>query len=147
MQASRAKSKSSLFLLELLIMIGFFAVASVVCINLFVQAHLRSIGSRDLNRAVIAAQSAAETFKAAGGDSRRAAEILGGFLGGSDEVVLYYDSRWQPAAAIEERGYTLRMFTSFDGDLMIADIEVVNVRSGQEIFSLQAKRHIMTVDS
>ena len=59
----RGRSASSLFLIELIIAIGFFAVASAVCLQLFVRARLVSIQSADLSRATLAAQSAAEAVR------------------------------------------------------------------------------------
>ena len=67
----RGRSASSLFLIELIIAIGFFAVASAVCLQLFVRARLVSIQSADLSRATLAAQSAAEAFRGGGGSADR----------------------------------------------------------------------------
>ena len=44
-------SRSGLFLLELMIVILFFAVTSAVCVNLFVQAHLTSTAGGELTAA------------------------------------------------------------------------------------------------
>ena len=147
MRAARSKSKSSLFLIELLIMIAFFALSSsLVAVPLFVKAHILSMDSRDLNRAISVSQSAAETFKAANGDARKAAGLLGGFIGADEEVLLYYDSRWQPAAEQDKNGYTMRMITRMDGDIAIADIAVFKAADGQGVFSLQASRHVAVQD-
>jgi hypothetical protein len=141
MQAIRSKSKSSLFLLELLIIIAFFAVASAVCIRLFARAHVVSVDSRDLNRAVIVAQSAAETFKAACGDQQAMARILGGVIGPGEEILLYYDSGWHPVPEQHENGYAMRVHTRLEGYLMVADIGVFKAGGG-EVFSLEAARHL-----
>lgn len=53
-------SRSGLFLLELMIVILFFAVTSAVCVNLFVQAHLTSTAGGELTAATREVQSAAE---------------------------------------------------------------------------------------
>ena len=74
----RGRSASSLFLIELIIAIGFFAVASAVCLQLFVRARLVSIQSADLSRATLAAQSAAEAFRGCGGSLEKASALLGG---------------------------------------------------------------------
>lgn len=64
MNTSRSSSKSGLFLIELIIAIVFFAVASAICIQLFVKAHLISTRSTDISTASIIAQNTAEQFKA-----------------------------------------------------------------------------------
>ena len=53
-------SRSGLFLLELMIVILFFAVTSAVCVNLFVQAHLTRTAGAELTAATREVQSAAE---------------------------------------------------------------------------------------
>ena len=52
-------SRSALFLMELIFSILFFALASAVCVQLFVKAHLLSVGTQELNHALTSAQSAA----------------------------------------------------------------------------------------
>lgn len=73
----RGRSASSLFLIELILAIGFFAVASAVCLQLFVRARMVSVQSADLSRATLAAQSAA------GGVSRLRRLAGGGLRPGS----------------------------------------------------------------
>lgn len=69
-------SRSGLFLLELMIVILFFAVTSAVCVNLFVQAHLTSTAGGELTAATREVQSAAEWLKAADGDLEKLAAQL-----------------------------------------------------------------------
>lgn len=143
MRYNRSSSKSSLFLIELLIIIAFFSVASVVCVRLFTQSHAISLQSRDLNRAVTVAQSAAESFKAAEGQPEEIARLLGGRMERSGAVVVYYDENWQLADAPEDRGYLLRIHTQIDGRLSVADIEVAEgAEDGRQVYTLQTK-HLM----
>ena len=65
-----------MFLLELIIAIGFFAVAGIVCINMFLHAHRISVAAEQKTEAVRIAQNCAESFIAADGDSRRFMELL-----------------------------------------------------------------------
>lgn len=58
--------RSSLFLMELIVSILFFALASVVCVRLFVDARMQSRESADLNRAVLLCQNGAERFYSSG---------------------------------------------------------------------------------
>ena len=61
-------SKSSLFLIELIVTLCFFSLASVVCVRLFVYAHKVSTESRRETLAIQMSQNAAECFIAADGD-------------------------------------------------------------------------------
>lgn len=56
------KSKSSLFLMELIIVIFFFSLTSAVCLEIFVKAHLVGENTKDLNNAVLYAENAGELF-------------------------------------------------------------------------------------
>ena len=71
-------SKSSLFLMELIIALLFFSLASTVCIRLFVKAHSLSSQTVDMNHAVNYAQNMAETFIGCDGDLQAMQTILSG---------------------------------------------------------------------
>lgn len=64
---NNSRSRSSLFLMELILVILFFAVAGSICVQIFVKAHLLSQSASDLNRALNLAQSAAAGLDASGG--------------------------------------------------------------------------------
>ncbi|MDD6190089.1 MAG: hypothetical protein PUB75_00665 [Firmicutes bacterium] len=67
---NRARS-SSLFLLELIIAILFFSIASAVCVQFFVKSHTMSQDSKNLNLAVNECSSIAEIVQTS--DSSREA--------------------------------------------------------------------------
>ena len=61
-------SRSGLVAIELVIAVGVFALCAAIAIGLLVRAELSSGESADLTRAVSEARTAAECYKAAGGD-------------------------------------------------------------------------------
>lgn len=69
-------SKSSLFLMELIISILFFSLASAVCVQLFAKAHVISGETVDLSHAVTEAQNLAELWYATEGDCNMVNELL-----------------------------------------------------------------------
>jgi len=79
---SPSKSHSSLFLIELMISLLFFALAAGICIQFFVHSHLLSQEASNLNHAVIISQSLAEEFRATNGE-----------IG---ETTVYYNQYWEP---------------------------------------------------
>ena len=87
-------TRSGLFSIELLIAVGVFSLCAAICVGLFVRSEVMSQDSADLNRAVTEARSAAECFKAAGGDLEKTAELTGGSLE-DGKLRLYYDQNWQ----------------------------------------------------
>ena len=64
MKYQRHNNTSSLFLLELILAVLFFSVASALCIQIFTKAHLMSQDARDLNFAVNEVSSMAEQISA-----------------------------------------------------------------------------------
>ena len=86
-------TRSGLFAIELLIAVGIFSLCAAICVGLFVRAEVMSRDSADLNRAVTEARSAAECFKAAGGDLEKTARLTGGAVA-DGALHLQYDEGW-----------------------------------------------------
>ena len=72
------KNRTSLVLMELLVMVLVFALAAAMCVRVFVRSDQvsREIGRRDM--AVTLAQNGAETIKICRGDMQQAAQLLEG---------------------------------------------------------------------
>lgn len=66
--SKRLSSRSGLFLLELIISILFFSVASAICIELFVKAHLLDKNNQNLTTAVKLSENFSEIFVSVDGD-------------------------------------------------------------------------------
>ena len=78
------RSKSTLFLIEQLIVVAVFAICAVACVRIISTAYLYSKDSRDVGFAIIAAENLAESFKASPDNFDRA------------QISIYYDKDWQP---------------------------------------------------
>lgn len=64
----RYKSQSSLFLIEVIIAVFFFAITAVVCIRIFVKSHTVSDQSHELAQGYIEADNMAQVFINSGGN-------------------------------------------------------------------------------
>ena len=104
-------TRSGLFAIELLIAVGIFSLCAAICVGLFVRAEVMSRDSADLNRAVTEARSAAECFKAAGGDLAETARLMGGELTGG-KLCLEYDGNWNKLAPGTAGTYELLLLAS-----------------------------------
>ena len=119
---NKSKPHSSLFLIELMVSLIFFALAAGICIQFFVHSYLLSVEAGNLNNAVIISQSLAEEFRASNGD-----------IG---EVTVYYDHNWEPTVQ------GLAIFTSTmqiveeTPDLITANI-IVYEDSSHPIYTLE----------
>ena len=134
----KTRSKTSLFLIELILMLLFFALSAAICMRVFAFAQSTSDYSRNLSIATTRAQSAAECFKAADGDMSRVASLLSGkaMPEGSrfdDGVTVSFDSNW--AVSEGASAYTLSLMRTG------GEAEIV-VRQGSNevpLFSLAVK--------
>ena len=134
----KEKSKTSLFLMELVLMILFFAVSAAVCMRVFSSAQLKSNHSDDLSNASLKAQSAAECWKLSQGEAELVAEVLGGEKTESGAAV-YFDKEWNSCG---EAGAKYILELEKDGD--DAKIGVFQLKNGEAqrdstIFSLTVK--------
>lgn len=104
--------RSSLFLLELIVAILFFALASAVCMQLFARSHTLQQETKDLNQGLLLAQSAAAVFESRDGDLAALEEFFPqGTLDASGAVfTALYGSDWEPlpeTAEAAEAAYQL----------------------------------------
>lgn len=144
---NNTKSKSSLFLLELTIAIVFFALAAVICIQLFVKAHVLSRETSELNMAVIQAQSVAEAYKSVHGDSGSLKHVLDspkttGMVGGGYYCSFFFDSEWQRVSDESEAIYGLEISSDEGRQMRSADIMVYSYGTKKvPIYELEVKTY------
>ncbi|WP_051204596.1 hypothetical protein [Butyrivibrio sp. VCD2006] len=82
-------SKTSLFLMELIISIMFFSISGAICIQLFVNAHSLSEESIELNNSVLWTQNISEVFHGCKGNLH---DIANFFADNSVVLVSYEDN-------------------------------------------------------
>lgn len=79
------RSRTPLVLIELLVMLMVFALASGLCVRAFVWAGITSEDNYSRDRAVLYAENAAQVIKSCNGDFEEASEILGAEDGSDGE--------------------------------------------------------------
>lgn len=115
----RTRSKTPLFLMELIMMLLIFSISAAVCLQVFVGARRIADESRKLDAAVIQAQTVAEYWKASHGDLKETAEYMG-VLPEENGFSVYNEEEWT--------------HLEFTCDGAIADIIVFSGK--KEIYSL-----------
>jgi len=141
------RSKSTLFLIEQLIVIAVFAICAAACVSIMTAAFFFTNDSASTSNAIIKAESAAEVFKASEGDIAAVVDVMGGVSGGvlgrSGDVYasIFYDSSWEVSSE-SNASYKLSInatgtpHTSLDYTLMVGFINVERI-TGEELVSLQ----------
>ena len=139
-------SRSALALMELILVILFFSLASVVCIRLFVHSHLLSSRTVSENHAVIHAQNLAECFLATDGDMAQIKALFEKHVSDAPEntVILLFDSDWKECSE-DDACYFARLVTHPEADgLLSAEISINAYPSDSEdsIYTLTVLHHI-----
>lgn len=138
-------SKSALFLMELIVALLFFALASTVCIRLFAKAHLLSEQTVNENHAIVHAQNLAEGFLATEGDIMQMKALFPNAASTSPEndILLLFDEEWNFCDAANAcYSAHLTSYPEKDG-LITADITIAACNtSADAIYSLKISHHI-----
>lgn len=108
----RQASKSTLFLMEIVIVILIFSLCAAVCLSLFAASDRMSEESDALNHAVVISKNAAGCFKSAEGDYALLFALMEvpariDSIDGKQCAKVYYDNNWEPATHAKENGYYL----------------------------------------
>lgn len=146
---NRAKS-SSLFLLELILAILFFSIASAVCVQFFVKSHLLSQDARELNVSVTEVSNAAELINISK-DARDAVNLLlseypDAAADGTSGVSIYYDKNFL-ACKEESATYCLTAGFSQEGTLLKGTLDMKDLKEEDSIYSLDITHHLQRRDS
>lgn len=124
MKYQRHNNISSLFLLELILAVLFFSVASALCIQIFTKAHLMSQDARDLNFAVNEVSSMAEQMP---DDSLQ-------------DAAAYYDSGYASCEKADAV-YVLTVHYEPEDTLLKAHISMDTVADNRNIYTLDVTKH------
>lgn len=141
----RAKS-SSLFLLELILAILFFSVASAICVQIFVKSHLLNMQAQSLNMAVTECAGIAELMtgpKDAGDILRLVRNLYPEAVIGEDgsSVNIYYD-REMLSCAIDTGAYCMSVVFVTEGSMLTAHIRMLDLQQDTCIYELSVHHHL-----
>lgn len=105
---AQGHSRSSLFLIELIIAIGFFSLGAAVCAQAFAKAHALTVQAQDLSFASTACSSAASVTRYTGGSLNGMREYFPTAFADSGDIAVCYDGDLAPCGP-EDAAYTLRV--------------------------------------
>ncbi len=155
----RSSSKISLFLMELIIAILFFSLASAVCVRLFTSAHILSEDSINLSNAVTWSQNLAEAFYGSKGQLKEMEKLYPQAFISTDDtmdkntVILFFNAEWDlNAEGLVDASYeaileTERMSAQeayadvneygveLVGDAITGRVAVIDLRGTTQVFS------------
>lgn len=155
MKYQRHNNTSSLFLLELILAVLFFSVASALCIQIFTKAHLMSQDARDLNFAVNEVSSMAEQISAdtLHPDTAASSDDTAASSGDTasdpstqmpddslQDATVYYNSSYASCEKADAV-YVLTVHYEPEDTLLKAHISMDTVADNRNIYTLDVTKH------
>ncbi len=136
------KSKTSLFLMELIITILLFAACGAVCLRLFVTSYVMTRDTVELNESVSIAQGFAEVMRGTDGDIDSVLEHYPTAIRGGDGFFeVYYDEEFE-ACSFENAAYFSDVTMTPNGAIQNLEVRVVRMRDYKEIYTLDATKYM-----
>ncbi|MBQ7564325.1 MAG: hypothetical protein IJT16_10085 [Lachnospiraceae bacterium] len=133
---------TSLFLMEMIIIVLFFSVSSAVCVQAFVNSHLIDRKTQELNHAVYAAQSVAEVMKGTDGTIESLLSAYPEAKAAENGLSLYYNSEFKSCNGSDPHlSYLLEASLSREGTLETIQISVIKTEDQSEIYALTATKY------
>jgi len=141
------RSRSTLFLIEQLIVIAVFAICAAACIRILTTAYFYATDSKAASNALLTAESCAEVFKATGGDIIEVVRTMGGTYNSTSVIqYIYYDKSWQVCNEADAY-FMLRVYSAgppdhYEGDQLYHGGLAVDKITGENlvVFPLAARR-------
>lgn len=149
-------SKTSLFLMEIIIAIFFFSLSSAICLRLFVSAHTLSQHDSDLNNALLWSQSLSESFYGCNGNLLMIKNLYpdsflsDGETEGDGTIIIFFDKDWNVVdnslgdasyeAMINIKKDSAKAVYSdikeydvaYEGEAIVGNIAVINIQNRSE---------------
>ena len=135
-------SRASLFLMEMIVTILFFSLASTVCLQCFVRAHEIGINTTELNHAVAIAQGYAEVMRGTDGSIDSIMKVYPDTQSvDSTTYIAYYDLKFNRCAA-EDASYLANIILTPDDTIQNMDISIKRLSDDSIIYELKATKYI-----
>lgn len=141
-QKSRSKS-SSIFLIELILAILFFSIASAICVQFFVKAHRISVDSQRLSQAVGVCNSIAEICRTSD-SADQAKQLLSEeypFVQEADMLLLSLDTDFQPCSQEQEQISLVLSLTEKE-QMLYTQMQVCSCSDQALIYELSLSHHL-----
>ena len=137
------KSKTSLFLMELIITILLFAACGAVCVRLFVTCHVMTKETVELNEAVSIAQGFAEVMRGTDGDINSVlAQYPTAVHGGDGFFEVFYDENFNVIEYSDSAAYFCDVTMSPNGAIQNMEVKVVRKADYKDIYTLNATKYM-----
>ncbi len=139
---NNGRSRSSLFLMEMIVTILFFSLAAAVCVKCFVNAHIMGRETTELNHAVAIATGYAEVMRGTDGDIDSIIEIYPDAIKGDDSFFeVFYDDTFAPCGH-ENASYVGDVTLTPNGAIQNMHVKIARIADNSIIYELNATKYM-----
>ncbi len=136
------KSKTSLFLMELILTILLFAACGAVCVKVLVASHVMTVDTVELNEAVSIAQGFAEVMRGTDGDIGSVLEHYPDAIsGGEGYFEVFYNENFE-VCQYRDAAYVSDVTMAPNGAIQNMEVRVVRLSDYKEIYTLNATKYM-----
>ena len=139
---SYTKSKSSLFLMEFIIILMLFAVCAAICMQLFAATDMLSRRTTELNKSVAVAQSFVEVMRSEDGEINSMLKYYPeAIIMGESNLEIFYDSEFV-SCGYSDADYICEVALSQDEAIVDIEVRVSRIEDSECIYTLEASKYI-----
>lgn len=131
-------TRSSVFLLELMIAILFFSLGSAICIQVFVKAYTLNQSAQDLSFASAQISSAASVVKYTYLNLSTLEKFYPRIQETEEGFIIYYDKNQQECAE-KDASYQLLIHPGAEGSMKTALLQMEKTKDGTLIYELDLR--------
>lgn len=135
-------SRASLFLMELMISIMFFAISGVVCIQLFVKAHTINEVTEDKSNAILIAQDICEYYHYTNGDKADMLSYYWDYEETDSSILLYFTENGNACSKVGAQ-YVATLTFNQELSYRILSLEIRNVED-EILYSTLLKKYVQS---
>lgn len=147
---NRQSSRTSLFLIELVLSIFFFIIAAVICLQLFVNTFFLSRKTIETNQSLLWSQNLAEPFLGNNGDFSIVKKLYANIdcisklsIASNDSILLCFDKDWNTVTELAESEYIV--FSDFHNDDSFAYQDIYIAKYSKLLPSVQTSQDLSTL--
>ena len=145
---NKYSSKTSLFLIELVLSIFFFIIATVVCMQLFVNTFFLSQKTQEINQAILWSQNLSEPFLGNNGDYSIVKTLFSDIdciaelpIESGSSILLCFDKDWNAVQNLANSKYLIFSTSYSDDTFFYQDIYIA--KSTVSLHSLTSTHEII----
>ena len=134
-------SRASIFLMELMISILFFAISGAVCIQLFVKAHAINEETEAKSKAILIAQDICEYYHHCNGDKAEFLSYYWDYEETEENVFLYFTESGSSCSNIGAK-YVVTLTFEQELSYHILTLDIKNVDQKESLYSTRIRKYV-----